>query len=102
MASIKLYELLGITKERADEIARKVRDSFAQSDTPEEWIGRLIEEFDVDRNNADIFARGWFAGKYAGVSEVFNVVQKEIDSMEKDKAEKRGQESRHSGQNGYV
>ena len=56
MASIKLYELLGITKERADEIARKVRDSFAQSDTPEEWIGRLIEEFDVDRSNADIFA----------------------------------------------
>jgi len=102
MASIKLYELLGITKERADEIARKVRDSFAQSDTPEEWIEGLIEEFGVDRNNADIFACGWFAGKYAGVSEVFNVVQKEIDSMEKDKAEKRGQGSRHSGQNGYV
>jgi len=102
MASINLYELLGISRERADEIARKVRDSFSQSDTPGEWIERLIEEFGVKRDNAEIFACGWFAGKYAGVSEVFNVVQKEIDSMEKDKAEKRELDSQHPGQNGYV
>ena len=102
MASINLYELLGISRERADEIARKVRDSFSQSDTPGEWIERLIEEFGVKRDNAEIFACGWFAGKYAGVSEVFNVVQKEIDSMEKDKAEKRELNSRHPGQNGYA
>lgn len=102
MAGITLYELLGIPRERADEIARKVRDSFAQSDTPVEWIERLIEEFGVDRDNAEIFACGWFAGKYAGVSELFNVVQKEIDSMEKDKAEKNEFDSRHPGQDGYA
>ena len=56
MANITLYELLGIPKERADEIARTVRDAFSESDTPGEWVGRLIEEFGVDRNNADIFA----------------------------------------------
>lgn len=56
MASITLYELLGIPKERADEVARTVRDVFSESDTPGEWVGRLIEEFGVDRNNADIFA----------------------------------------------
>lgn len=102
MASVTLYELLGVSKDRADEIARKVRDSFAQSDTPGEWIERLIEEFGVDRNTADIFACGWFAGKYAGVSEVFNVVQQEIEGMEKDKAEKKELDSRYSGQNGYA
>ena len=102
MASITLYELLGIPKERADEIARQVRDSFALSGTPGEWIERLIEEFGVDKDKAEIFACGWFAGKYAGVSEIFNVVQKEIDSLEKDKAEKRELNSRHPGQNGYA
>lgn len=107
MASITLYELLGIPKERADEVARKVRDAFSESDTPGEWIGRLIEEFGVDGNNADIFACGWFAGKYAGVSEVFSVVQKEIDNIEKDRAEKGDTErndieKRHFGQDGYA
>lgn len=102
MASITLYELLGVSKERADEIARKVRDSFAQSDTPGEWIESLIEEFGVDRSTAEIFACGWFAGKFAGVSEVFNVVQKEIDSMEKDKEEKMERDNHHPGQNGYA
>jgi hypothetical protein len=56
----------------------------------------------VDKDKAEIFACGWFAGKYAGVSEIFNVVQKEIDSLEKDKAEKRELNSRHPGQNGYA
>jgi len=102
MASITLYELLGIPRERADEIARKVRDSFAQSATPGEWIEWLVEEFGVKRDNAEIFACGWFAGKYAGVSEVFNVVQKEIDGMEKDRAEKKELDGRHPGQNGYA
>jgi hypothetical protein len=49
-------------------------------------ISRLIDEFDIDQESAEIFACGWFAGKYAGVSEVFNVVQREIDEMEKDQA----------------
>ena len=102
MASITLYELLGISKERADEIARRVRDSFAQSDTPGEWIEMLIEEFGVDMENADIFACGWFAGKYAGVSEVFNAVQKEVNNLEKDKAERIELDSRHTGQDGYA
>ncbi len=102
MASITLYELLGIPRERADEIARKVRETFAQSDTPGEWIERLVEEFGVDRDNAEIFACGWFAGKYAGVSEIFNAMQKEIDIMEEDKAEKIEFDGRHPGQDGYA
>ena len=57
MADATLYKLLGVSKEQADEIARRVRA---------------------------FFACGWFAGKYAGVSEVFNVVAREIDEIEKE------------------
>jgi hypothetical protein len=44
---------------------------------------------------AEAFACGWFAGRYAGVSDVFNVVQNEMDKIEKDKAEKAEKESRY-------
>jgi hypothetical protein len=57
-------------------------------------ISRLIDEFDIDQESAEIFACGWFAGKYAGVSEVFNVVQREIDEMEK--------ENKHPPPDGYA
>jgi hypothetical protein len=43
-----------------------------------------------------------FAGKYAGVSEVFNVVQKEMEAMEKDRVEKMEIESKYCGPDGYV
>ena len=46
---ITLYQLLGITKERADEISRMVRASFSESSGPTEWIVRLAEEFQIDR-----------------------------------------------------
>ncbi len=102
MANITLHELLGISKERADEVARKVGTTFSDSETPGEWIRVLIEEFGIDRKNAEIFACEWFAGKYAGVSEVFNVVQKEMDVMEKDKAEKKEMESKYPFPDGYA
>jgi hypothetical protein len=102
MANTNLYELLGISKARADEISKKVRASFSDSNTPGEWILRLIKEFNISEENAAIFACGWFAGKYAGVSEVFNAVQKEIDEREQDEAEKRVLESRHPPPDGYA
>jgi hypothetical protein len=102
MADVSLYELLGISKENADEIAKKVRASFSESKGPVEWIERLISEFDIDRENAEIFACGWFAGKYAGVSEVFNAVQREIDDMEKDRLDKAELESRYNPPDGYA
>ncbi|MDD1749755.1 MAG: hypothetical protein LUO89_07750 [Methanothrix sp.] len=102
MANTTLYELLGISKERADEIAKKVRESFSDSKTPGEWILQLIEEFHISKEEAEIFACGWFAGKYAGVSEVFNAVQKEMDEKEQDQAEKREMENRHPLLDGYA
>ena len=102
MTNKSLYELLGISKTRADEISKKVRASFSDSRTPGEWIFRLIEEFHISEENAEIFACGWFAGKYAGVSEVFNAVQKEIDQREQDETEKRMLESRHPPPDGYA
>ncbi|MDD4160857.1 MAG: hypothetical protein PHW87_00070 [Methanothrix sp.] len=102
MANTTLYELLGVSKERADEIAKKVRVSFSDSKTPAEWILRLIEEFHISKEDAEIFACGWFAGKYAGVSEVFNAVQKEMDERELDLAEKRDMENRHPPPDGYA
>ena len=102
MANTTLYELLGISKERADEVAKKVRKSFSDSKAPDEWIKQLIEEFHIDKEYAEIFACGWFAGKYAGVSEVFNVVQKEMDKRELDEAEKRELESRYPPPDGYA
>lgn len=98
-----LYQLLGITKERADEIARMVRASFSESKGPTEWIVRLAEEFQIDRQElAEAFACGWFAGKYAGVSEVFQTVQKEIDRRELEMAEKKEKQSRHPPPDGYA
>lgn len=102
MANTTLYELLGVSKERADEISKKVRASFSGSKTPGEWIFRLIEEFHIDKENAEIFACGWFAGKYAGVSEVFNAVQKEMDEREQDEAERRELDRRHPPPDGYA
>ncbi len=102
MADATLYELLGVSKERADEIAKKVRASFSESKSPAEWISRLINEFNVDQENAEIFACGWFAGKYAGVSEVFNVVQREIDEMEKEQVEKAEKKSKYPPPDGYA
>jgi hypothetical protein len=83
MAEVTLYEILGISKERADEIARKVRKAFSESENPKDWMKRLIEESGVTPEQAEIFACGWFAGRYAGVSEVFKVVQREMEKMEK-------------------
>jgi hypothetical protein len=102
MANKTLYELLGVSKEQADEIAKKVRALFSDSKTPDEWIFRLIEEFHIDKKNAEIFACGWFAGKYAGVSEVFNVMQREMDEREQDEAKKREMDSRHPPPDGYA
>ncbi len=97
-----LYDLLGIDKEHAYEVAKKVRASFYESETPGDWIARLTEEFGIDEGNAEVFACGWFAGKYAGVSEVFNVVQKEMEVMEKDRIEKEKTESKTPNLDGYV
>jgi hypothetical protein len=102
MASTTLYELLGLSRMRADEIAKRVRATYYDSKTPDEWIKRLVEEFHIDQQNAEIFACGWFAGKYAGVSEVFNTVQKEMDRKELDLEEKRAKESRYSPPDGYA
>ena len=102
MPNTSLYELLVISRERADEVAKRVRESFRQSKTPAEWIKRLAEDFDIDQENAEVFACGWFAGKYAGVSEVFNTVQKEMDKRETDLAEMRERESRYPPPDGYA
>jgi len=102
MANKTLYELLGVSKERADEIAKKVRESYSESKTPEEWIFLLIEEFHISEENAEVFACGWFAGKYAGASEVFSAVQREIDERAADLAEKREMESQHPPLDGYA
>ena len=98
-----LYELLGITKERADEIARMVRASFSESKGPTEWIVRLAEEFQIEGPElAEAFACGWFAGKYAGVSEVFPTVQKEVARRETDMALEKEKQSRYSPPDGYA
>jgi len=99
MTDATLYEILGISKERADEIAKMVRKSFSKSKSPADWIKEMIDDFGITPETAEIFACGWFAGRYAGVSEVFNVVQKEMDKLEKDKAEK---ESKYPQSDGYA
>ncbi len=95
MADATLSKLLGISKERVEEIAKRVREAFSESKSPEEWVKRLAEEFDIAPEKAEAFACGWFAGRYAGVSEVFKVVQDEMDKIEKDKAEKAEKESQY-------
>lgn len=102
-ANTTLYEIIGLSKERADEIARSVRSAFSESNSPSEWIRRLADEFDIESEDAArIFACGWFAGKYAGVSEVFSTVQKEMDRRESDLMQKRERQSRHSPPDGYA
>jgi hypothetical protein len=91
-ANTTLYKMLGISRERADEIARVVRASFSESGSPSEWVRRL----------AEAFACGWFAGKYAGVSEVFQTVQREIDRRETDLAEKKERHNRYPPPDGYA
>jgi hypothetical protein len=102
MADVTLYDVLGLSREQAREIAKKVRQSFSESDGPAEWIERLRDEFSIDELNAVIFACGWFAGKYAGVSEVFKAVQREIDEKEMDEAKKRSTDSKYSILDGYA
>ena len=99
MADSTLYEILGVSKERADEIAKIVRESFSKSKSPADWIKELIDDFGITPETAEVFACGWFAGRYAGVSEVFNIVQREMDKLEKDKAER---ESKYPQSDGYV
>ncbi|MDM7939983.1 MAG: hypothetical protein QUS07_06540 [Methanothrix sp.] len=101
MSDVTLYDLLGMSKERAEEIARKVRASFSKSNSPDEWLKKLIEESEVTPDNAEVFACGWFAGRYAGVLEVFRTVQKEIDKIEKDR-EERMEKYNPSGTDGYA
>ena len=102
-AKTTLYELLGISRERADEIARMVRASFSESKSPSEWIAGLAEEFHIQGEElAEVFACGWFAGKYAGVSEVFQTVQKEMDRRETDMALEKEKQSRYPQPDGYA
>jgi hypothetical protein len=95
MAKATLYEVLGITREQTDEVAKKVRASFSESKGPTEWIAWLKDEFGIDQKNAEIFACGWFAGKYAGASEVFNAVEREVEEelkwAEESEKEKKNQ-----------
>lgn len=103
MSDVTFYDLLCISKERAEEIARKVRASYSESKSPDEWVKKLIEKFEVTPENAEVFACGWFAGRYAGVSDVFNVVQKEMEKMEKDRRERdRMEKYGDSGTDGYA
>lgn len=102
-ANTTLYKMLGISRERADEIARVVRASFSESRSPSEWVRRLAEEFHIEGEElAEAFACGWFAGKYAGVSEVFQTVQREIDRRETDLAEKKERHNRYPPPDGYA
>jgi hypothetical protein len=94
--------LLGIPKERADEIAKKVRAAFSESTSPAEWVQRLIDEFKISQKEGEIFACGWFAGRYAGVAEVFKVVQWEMDKLEKEEKDKLEKDKMYSPSDGYA
>jgi hypothetical protein len=98
MSDTTLYELLGISRVRAEEIARAVRASFSKSRDPGEWMMELASQFGIEPDNAEVFACGWFAGRYAGVSEVFGAVSREIDKIEKEDELGR----RHPPNDGYV
>jgi hypothetical protein len=99
MAEDTFYQLLDVSKEKADEIAKMVRESLLASAGPEDWAKRLIEQFHISPECGEIFVCGWLAGRYAGASEVFSVVQREMDKMEKDKSEK---ERRYPAEDGYA
>ena len=64
---------------------------------------KLAEEFQIEGPElAEAFACGWFAGKYAGVSEVFQTVQKEMDRRETDMALEKEKQSRYPPPDGYA
>ena len=98
MSDITLYKLLGISKVRAEEIARVVRESFSKSRDPGEWMKELISQFQIEPEDAEIFACGWFAGRYAGVCEVFKTVSREIDKAEMENENGR----QHPPNDGYA
>lgn len=97
-----LYMLLGIPKERANEIAKKVRAAFSESRSPAEWVQRLIDEFKISQEDGTIFACGWYAGRYAGVAEVFKVVQRKMDKLEKEEKDKAEKEMMFLPSDGYA
>lgn len=97
-----LYSLLGIPRERADEIAKKVRAAFSDSESSADWIRRLIDEFEIRQEEGVVFACGWFAGRYAGVAEVFKVVQWEMDKLEKEERDKAGKDKTYPPSYGYA
>lgn len=66
-----------------------MRAAFSESRSPADWVQRLIDEFKVSPQDGEIFACGWFAGRYAGVSDVLKAVHKEMDRLEKEKIEER-------------
>jgi hypothetical protein len=57
MADITFYKLLGITSERSVEIARSVRPAYSESNSPAEWVKRLVEEFGIARECVNL--RRW-------------------------------------------
>ena len=102
MADVTLQGMLGISKKQVEEVAKRVRASFSDSKSPSEWISSLKDEFGIDQKNAEIFACGWFAGKYVGVSEVFNAVQRGIDEIEINEELKKETENKHPPPDGYA
>lgn len=101
-ADATLYALLGIPKERADQIAKKVRAAFSDSESSAEWVRRLIDGFNISQEDGDIFACVWFAGRYAGVAEVFKVVQWEINKLEKEEKDKAEKDKMYPPSDGYI
>ena len=81
MSNTTLYELLEIPEDRADMIAKLVRKLFYESSNSEEVVHKLIEHFNICPENREIFASGWYAGRYAGIAEVFATVQEELEKM---------------------
>ncbi len=102
MPDATLYALLGIPKERAEEIAKEVREAFSESRSPSEWVLRLINDFKISREDGVIFACGWFAGRYAGVAEVFKVVQWEMDKLDKEEKDKTEKDKLYPYSDGYA
>jgi len=79
-----------------------VREAFSESESPAKWVMRLINEFNISQEEADIFACAWFAGRYAGVSEVFRVVQWEMDRLEQKEKHEAWEDKTYSPSNGYA
>lgn len=79
-----------------------MRSAFSESGSPAEWVQRLIEDFKISQKEGDVFACGWFAGRYAGVAEVFKVVRWEMDKLEKAEKDKVETQSKYSPSDGYA